>query len=62
MAKYTPVLFVMFSVVLVAVSVLSVASYYGEADWTWIANQVVGFIMVLLVFSVAMYVLAEWLR
>ena len=52
----------MFAVVIVAGSILGVSSYYGSADWTWIANQVASFVLVIMVLGVAFYTLVGWLR
>lgn len=62
MGKSTPIIFIMFGVVLVAFAMLSLASYYGESDWTWMSEQVAGFVLLLMVFSVAFYTLMGWLR
>ena len=60
--KGTPIIFVMFGVIILAVSMLSLASYYGEADWTWMSNQIAGLVVVLMVLTVALYTLMGWLR
>jgi len=52
----------MFGVIILAVSMLSLASYYGEADWTWMSNQVASLVMVLMVLAVALYTLMGWLK
>jgi len=62
MGKSTPVIFIMFAVVIVAGSILAVSSYYGSADWTWIANQVASFVLVIMALGVAFYTLIGWLR
>jgi len=62
MEKATPVIFIMFSVVLVSLSILGISSYYGEADWTWIANQVASFTLIIMVLGIAFYTLMGWLR
>lgn len=62
MAKATPVIFIMFSVVLLALTIVGISSYYGESDWTWIANQVATFTLLIMVFGVAFYTLVGWLK
>ena len=60
--KGTPIIFVMFGVIILAVSMLSLASYYGEADWTWMSNQIAGLVVVLMVLTVALYTLMSWVK
>ena len=60
--KHTPVIFIMFSVVVLALTIVGLSTYYGETDWTWIGQQVVMFTVLLMVLSVAFYTLIGWLR
>lgn len=62
MSKSTPVIFIMFAVVLLALSIVGISSYYGEADWTWIAEQVASFTLIIIVLGVAFYTLFGWLK
>lgn len=60
--KATPLIFLMFSVVILCGAILGIASYYGEADWTWIAQTVATFTLLFMVFGVAVYALTGWVR
>lgn len=60
--KATPIIFIMFSIVILAGAILGISSYYGEADWTWIAQQIAGFTLLFMVLGVAFYTLTGWLR
>lgn len=52
----------MFSVVMLASIIIGVASYYGEADWTWMSNQIAVLVLLFMVFSIAFYTLMGWLK
>jgi len=58
--KDAPVIFIMFSVILSALAIVSLAGYYGS-DWTWIGEQVAGFVLIIMVFGLAIYALMSWL-
>ena len=60
--KQTPLIFVMFGVIILASAILGIASYYGEADWTWISEQVAGFVLLFMVLGVALFTLGGWMR
>lgn len=60
--RSAPVIQIMFCVVIFAVAIISVAFYYGEADWTWMGEQVAGFFMVFIVLGVGLFYLMGWLR
>lgn len=62
MGKNTPVIFIMFSVVILALSIVGISVYYGESDWTWIAQQMAGYSLIIMVFGIAVYTLREWIR
>ena len=59
--KHTPVIFLMFSIVLTSIAIISFASFYGS-DWTWIGQQLALFTMLFIVLGLAFYTLSGWLR
>ena len=61
MGKDMPVIFMMFGIVVSALLMVSIASYYG-ADWTWIAQQYTSLILLFIVFGLAMITLVAWLK
>jgi len=61
MGKATPVIFIMFAVVLLSLAIVGFSGYYG-GDWTWIGQQIASFTLVIMVFGVAFYTLMGWLR
>jgi len=62
MVKSTPVIFIMFGVVILSLSIIGIASFYGEADWTWMGEQVAGMVLLMMVFGVAFFTLMGWLK
>lgn len=59
--KALPVLQLMFCVVFLAIAIVGISSYYGESDWTWMGEQIAGFVMIFMVFGVGFYFLMDWL-
>ena len=62
MSKETPIIFMMFAVVLLSAIFLGIASYYGTADWNWMAQQNASLVLILITLGLAMFVLVGWLR
>lgn len=60
--KGTPLIFIMFGVVILCAIIIAISSIYGEADWTWIAQQVVTFLSVFLVLGLTFYTLMGWVK
>ena len=61
--KTIPVIFIMLAVVFVALAIIhGVASFYGSADWTWIAETVVGFVVLFMVVGVSLFTLMGVLK
>jgi len=52
----------MFGVVILALSIVSLASYYGVADWTWMGEQIASLVLLFMVISVALYTLMGWIK
>lgn len=61
MVKATPVIMIMFSVIILASILVAISSYYG-ADWTWMGNQVAGLFLLIMVLGIAVYTLMGWLK
>jgi len=60
--RETPVIFMMLGVVVTALAIVGIASYYGESDWTWIAQQIASFFLIIVTFGIAIFTLKGWLR
>jgi type IV secretory pathway VirB2 component (pilin) len=62
MSKDMPIIFTMFGLVVVSLTILGIAWYYGENDWTWIAQSNASLVLVLMVLGIAFVVLVGWLK
>ena len=62
MGRNTPVVFMMFAVVLLSAIFAGVAWYYGEDDWTWMAQQNANLVLVIITLGIALFVLVAWLK
>ena len=62
MAKDAPIIMMMFAVVMLSAIIIGIASYYGTADWTWIAQQNASLVLILITLGLALFVLMGWLR
>ena len=59
--KSAPVIQIMLCVVIFALAIISVAFYFGEADWTWMGEQMASYILILIVLGVGIFTLMGWL-
>jgi uncharacterized BrkB/YihY/UPF0761 family membrane protein len=63
MAKGLPMLIaVMFAIIIVSLISIGIASYWGTSDWTWIAQENVSLVLLLMVLALAFITLIEWLK
>lgn len=62
LGRETPILFMMFAIVLLSLIIIGIASYWDTESWTWIAQQNASLVLVLIVLGLAMFVLVGWLR
>lgn len=62
MSKDMPVVFMMLGIIVVSLAILGIAFYYGESDWTWIAQQNATMVLVLITLGVGLIVLVGWLK
>jgi membrane protein YdbS with pleckstrin-like domain len=60
--EHYPIIFTMFAIVIVSLIIVGIASYYGEGDWTWIAQSNASLVLILMVFSVAVITLFGWMK
>jgi uncharacterized BrkB/YihY/UPF0761 family membrane protein len=57
-----PIIFTMFGILVVSLTIAAIAWYYGTADWTWIAQIVARLVLVLMVLSIAFIALFGYLK
>jgi hypothetical protein len=50
----------MLGIVVVSAIIIAIASYYGTANWTWIAQENASLVVVLMTLGVALIVLIGW--
>jgi len=62
MAKDTPIVFMMFAIVLLSAIFAGIAWYWGTDDWEWMAQQNASLVLVLIVLGLALFVLVGWLK
>lgn len=62
MTKGQPIIFMMFSLIMVSAIIAAIAWYYGTDDWTWIAQMNALLILVLITLGVALIALMSWLK
>ena len=60
--KGAPIIFIMFAVVILALTIVGISDYYGESDWIWIANQITNFVLIFMVFGLTFYALITWVK
>jgi len=62
MSRGAPIIFMMFAVVMLSLVIVGIATYYGTDDWTWIAQQNISLMLVLVTLGLALFTLVGWLR
>jgi uncharacterized BrkB/YihY/UPF0761 family membrane protein len=62
MSKGMPVIFTMLAIVVVSLTIVGIAWYYGESDWTWIAQTNALLVLLLMVLGIAFIALFAWLK
>lgn len=62
MSKGSEIVFAGLGLIIVSLTIVAIAAYYGETDWTWIAQTNTLFLLVLLTLLIALSVLVSWSR